>query len=94
MISNAVKVAFLLMAFVIVVAFYFRLRILFAGLRVTSWWRGQTKNKSVGGRENSKHLIGWAFDVTPANKASMDKLRRMGFAKVINESNHLHAQVI
>lgn len=94
MISDAVKILFALLAFVLIVAFYFRLRILFAGLKVTSWWRGTDKNARVKGRANSKHLIGWAFDVVPANKVTMDKLKAMGFAKVINEANHIHVQVI
>jgi hypothetical protein len=71
-----------------------RWRILAAGLRITSWFRTNDKNVRVGGVRTSRHKLGLAFDVTPANSVTMKKLNAMQFAKVLNEGDHFHVEVI
>lgn len=78
---------------VLLVGIFYRLVIFFFGLRVTSWFRSPWKNERVGGMWNSLHMIGWAFDVVPANEATASKLRKVGL-KTLNEGDHIHAQVI
>ena len=91
--SDAAKLLVFSLASILLVAIYFRIRIWAEGFKVTSWFRSPSHNEKVGGKSNSKHLIGWAFDVQPANSVTMDKLRKIGFRVVVNESSHLHAQV-
>lgn len=65
------------------------------GAKVTSWWRGWKKNREVGGVRNSRHLIGWAYDVQPKNEQMWKYLEGLGL-KVLPMDvypNHLHAQV-
>lgn len=78
---------------VLLVGIFYRLVIFFFGFRVTSWFRSPWKNERVGGTWNSLHMIGWAFDVIPANEAVASKLRNLGL-KTLNEGDHIHAQVI
>ena len=87
------KIAAIIAISIFSVGLFYRLRLAFAGLRVTSWWRSPSKNKRVGGKANSKHLFGWAFDVTPNNPATIDKLRSIGFTKIIPEPDHVHVQI-
>ena len=70
-----------------------RLRVSLAGLKVTSWLRSPAKNRAVGGVSSSRHLLGLAFDVRPAAGA-FARLKGMGFAKVINEGDHIHVEVL
>lgn len=86
-------VAIILFA-VIAIAIYYRWRLRLSGVHVTSWWRDPLKNYRVGGKWNSQHLIGWAFDVTPPTTANLIKVREMGFSYVANEGDHIHASVL
>lgn len=63
-------------------------------MRVTSWWRGPSKNREVGGVRGSAHLIGLAWDVAPKNLDHFRYLENLGL-KVLPYSayeDHLHAQ--
>lgn len=68
---------------------YIRIR----GMTVTSWWRSIEKNYSVGGVSNSLHLVGMAWDVVPVNDENAQILRNAGL-RVIDEGDHLHAQIV
>lgn len=89
-----IKLLFAVVATVVVVAVFYRLRLALAGLRVTSWFRHPWKNERVGGVALSRHQFGLAFDVTPVNSAVGEKLRAMGFKLVLNETDHYHVEVI
>lgn len=67
--------------------------LLVPGARVTSWWRSPSKNKAVGGKPNSRHLWGWAFDIVPATAVNERALRRF-FPVVVNEGDHIHVQLV
>lgn len=86
-------IAYAILALVIVGVVY-RCRLYAAGIRVTSWWRTPWKNDEVGGVVLSKHQAGLAFDVTPVTASTLSALRRIGFARIINETNHYHVEVI
>lgn len=88
------RVVFYTAIIIISVAIYYRLRLYFAGITVTSWWRSPFKNKSVGGVDGSLHLIGWAFDTLTPTPAQKIKLKSIGFGSIIDEGTHTHAQVI
>lgn len=79
---------------VFLIAIYYRLRLYFSDIKVTSWWRTPWRNKSVGGVEGSLHLIGWAFDVLTPTPTHKSKLKSIGFGTIIDEGTHTHAQVI
>ena len=63
------------------------------GLTVTSWWRSPWRNEEVGGVYNSLHMAGLAWDVVPVTQENADKLRGIGL-RVIDERDHLHAQIL
>ena len=84
----------IVLAAVVAYVFYKRLRLLFAGLRVTSWYRTPWHNKKVGGVRNSRHLLGLAFDVAPVNDATRHALNKIGFAYILKESDHYHVSII
>lgn len=63
------------------------------GMRITSWYRTPWKNEDVGGMSNSLHLLGWAWDVIPVTAQNEAKLKGLGL-KVVNEGDHLHAQLV
>jgi len=67
--------------------------ILLRGMTVTSWWRSPSKNSEVGGVGDSLHLMGLAWDVIPVTQENYDLLRNAGL-RVIDEGDHLHAQII
>jgi len=92
--DRIVKVIFLAIGVIILVAIFYRLRLYYSGLNVTSWFRSFAKNKSVEGKTFSLHLIGWAYDVIPANKNTILILNSIGFGKVIDEKTHIHAQIL
>lgn len=82
-------------AVVMTVAIFFRWRLsLDKTLTVTSWWRSDEKNAAVGGVAKSKHLIGWAFDIVPVNDLTIQRLKNIGFAKILNEGDHVHVEII
>lgn len=64
----------------------------FRGMTITSWWRSFKKNQDVGGVGNSLHMIGLAWDIVPVTNENAEILRSAGL-KVINEGDHLHAQI-
>lgn len=68
---------------------YIRLR----GMTITSWWRSSKNNWDVGGVRNSLHLIGLAWDVVPVTEENIKILQTAGL-RVIDEGDHLHAQII
>lgn len=72
---------------------YYRVQLWRRGLTVTSWYRTPWHNKRVGGVPNSKHLIGAAFDVVPANNETLYQLRKIGFKKIIDERTHYHVSL-
>jgi predicted Fe-Mo cluster-binding NifX family protein len=62
---------------------------------VTSWYRSHATNERVGGVAASQHLVGTAFDVVvpPGRSArAVAALRAEGFAYVVDEGDHIHAQ--
>ncbi len=65
--------------------------------RVTSWLRTVTHNRAVGGAPESQHLIGTAVDVVPLAPTTWPEiaaaLRGVGFAYVVDEGDHVHAQL-
>ncbi len=69
------------------------LRLLAAGIpgaRVTSWWRSPWRNRAVGGKRFSMHLLGWSVDLAPVTPGTEAAARRV-FPFVVNEGDHLHA---
>ena len=70
----------------------YRLLIANEGMAVTSWWRSFWHNAEVGGVKASLHQIGLAWDVVPVSNENIAKLNAMGLT-VIDEGDHLHAQV-
>jgi hypothetical protein len=78
---------------VIAVGLIFYLLIKAQGMTITSWWRSIDRNRELGGVYNSLHLIGLAWDIIPVTQENHTKLERLGL-KVINEGDHLHAQIL
>lgn len=87
-------VFFAVVALLVVVSFTKRRAISNAGLNVTSGYRTPWHNYKVGGSMFSQHLLGLAWDVTPANSATREKLARIGFGNIMNEGDHYHASVV
>lgn len=92
---NIYKIIFSVLGVILAVAIIFRFRLYLQGrtLKVTSWWRSPWHNIEVGGINYSKHLIGWAFDITPVNDITGRILKNMGFARIINENTHYHVEI-
>jgi hypothetical protein len=65
----------------------------FRGMTITSWWRSPWKNAAVGGVTNSLHMVGLAWDIVPVTYENERALADAGL-KVINEGDHLHAQIV
>lgn len=65
------------------------------GVTLTSWWRSVDHNREVGGADSSQHLIGLAFDfaVPAQHKWSVQGFLRHANWTVLDEGDHLHAQV-
>ena len=62
---------------------------------VTSWYRSPAINASVGGRENSQHLLGTAIDLRK-DKPGFDsavRLRTNPYLEVIEEGDHYHIEL-
>lgn len=87
------KVLLLTIAMIVLVAFMGRALLYYKGLTVTSWWRTPWKNSAVDGKMFSLHLIGWAYDVVPKNRAIHDILDIWPF-KFLVESDHIHLQIL
>lgn len=68
---------------------------LFPGTQVSSWYRTPQRNREVGGAGASQHLIGFAFDLVPPRPvwSSVATWLRQARWTVIDEGDHLHAQV-
>ena len=87
---------FLLTTFIfgmVAVGLIFRLYIGAKGMTVTSWWRTPWKNADVGGASNSFHMLGLAWDVVPVTQENALILRNAGL-RVLDEGDHLHAQIL
>lgn len=93
-INRMIRVIFYAAIFILFVGIYYRYRLYRANVSVSSWLRSPLKNKRVGGSISSLHLIGWAYDVVPATKDNMRKLKEIGFRKIIDEKDHIHVQII
>lgn len=77
---------------VLMLGLIYRLVIASKGMTVTSWWRTPWHNAEVGGVKASLHMLGLAWDVIPVTDENANALRSLGL-KVIDESDHLHAQI-
>tara|TARA_Y100001972_G_scaffold128846_1_gene192123 strand:- start:10045 stop:10485 length:441 start_codon:yes stop_codon:yes gene_type:complete len=53
----------------------------FGPIQINSWFRTVYHNSTVGGSENSKHLLGMAIDVDPKN-ASLEEIK--AYAEILN----------
>lgn len=67
------------------------------GGSVTSWLRSPTRNKNVGGDQNSLHLYGLAVDVVFDDQVG--KFQAMAYAKraglsMLDEETHVHFQAV
>lgn len=87
-----IRVGLLFVLSVIGIGIFYRLLIAYNGFTVTSWWRTPWHNAEVGGVKASLHLLGLAWDVLPVTDANAIALRSLGLT-VINEGDHLHAQI-
>jgi len=66
----------------------------FPGIQVTSWFRTPEKNRIEGGRPESQHLFGLAWDVSaPAEQLEhlVEHMRAAGLTAV-RERRHVHVQ--
>lgn len=90
------RIIFWSIGIIILIGVIYRLRIWAQGgnLTVTSWWRSPWHNDEVGGITYSKHLLGLAFDIVPVNDITGQILKKMGFANIINEQTHFHAEIL
>ena len=52
------------------------LRDRFGPIRISSWYRTVEHNRLIGGTQNSKHLLGMAFDWYPL-KADLEEVQRI-----------------
>lgn len=86
-------VGFFIIGFILALGLFYYIEIRRNGMIVTSWWRTPMKNREVGGVSNSLHLLGLAWDVVPVSGHNKILLERMGL-RVINETDHLHAQLL
>lgn len=87
------RIIILSLAIIILVAFTGRAILAYYGLTVTSWYRTPWKNKEVGGKWLSLHLIGWAYDVVPVNTL-IHSVRDVWPFKFVVESDHIHLQIL
>jgi uncharacterized protein YcbK (DUF882 family) len=88
-----VKYAIYFIGFIVIVALWKRLQLWAINATVTSWYRSPWHNLWVGGKLNSLHQIGWAFDVRGRDPTTVKRLRRK-FKVVVVESDHTHVQII
>jgi len=88
-----VRRGLLFIAFIVLVAIVYRLRLFTVRAKVNSWFRSPWRNFTVGGKWNSLHQIGWAFDVAGTNTGMAIKLRKL-FNVVVVEKDHIHVQII
>lgn len=88
-----IRVGVFLLIFWLTLGAVFYIAIRNNGMTITSWWRSPWRNREVGGVANSLHMIGLAWDVIPATKENKTKLAGLGL-RVIDEGDHLHAQLI
>ena len=71
------------------------IKILIPTATVTSWFRTYEHNKAIGSRfpVNSRHLIGWGYDVVPPSQVNWNGMKAI-FPKVEMEADHIHGQWI
>lgn len=89
-----IRVVFYAAILILFIGLYYRYRIYRANLKVSSWLRSPLKNLRVGGSIFSLHLIGWAYDIVPATKENIRRLKEIGFRKVVDEKDHIHVQIL
>jgi hypothetical protein len=77
-----------------VVRFIGTLQPLTSGLRltVTSGFRSRARNAQAGGKPNSQHLVGLAFDFTGPDVEVLRARARAAGLVPIDEGDHLHIQ--
>jgi uncharacterized protein YcbK (DUF882 family) len=85
--------AILVLLIIAALGYTYYLLIQAQGMRITSWFRTPWKNDEVGGVAGSLHLLGWAWDIVPVSGENERKLKDLGL-KVVNEGDHLHAQLL
>ncbi len=61
------------------------------GVKVTSWWRGPSENRHVGGKPDSQHLLGLAIDLVPVTGALLANLTQVGLL-AFDDGDHIHVQ--
>jgi len=83
----------LFIALVIMIGVTYAIIIRLNGMQITSWWRTPWHNAAVGGTLWSLHQFGLGWDVIPVNEKNRELLAGLGL-KVINEGDHLHAQIV
>lgn len=90
-------IIFSIVMFIVFVAVAYRVALWLRGFKVTSWYRTPWKNEDVGGVKNSRHLIGWAFDLVPGGPAALKKFKDtfpLPVGDVVDEGTHLHIEVL
>jgi hypothetical protein len=63
---------------------------------ITSWIRTEARNKRVGGKANSTHLMGFGLDLVPddpARKRSLIDAAHEAGLDAVDEGNHVHIEV-
>lgn len=64
-------------------------------LSVTSWWRSHKRNKAVGGKDDSRHLVGLAVDIVLDEGQDAVAFVKLAVAlglEVLAEGDHYHVQ--
>lgn len=90
--STTIRIGIAAILILLSVGIVYRLLIYFNGMTVTSWWRSFWHNAEVGGVKTSLHQLGLAWDILPVTQANIETLNALGLT-VINEQDHLHAQI-
>lgn len=83
----------MILALIFALGYTYYLLLTAQGMRITSWWRTPWHNAAVGGVSASLHQLGLAWDVIPVTEENEIRLRSYGL-RVINEGDHLHAQIV
>lgn len=92
MVTVTVRVGVFFVLAIVAIGVIYRILIAYNGMTVTSWWRSFWHNVEVGGKATSLHQVGLAWDCIPVNAENEHRLKSLGLT-VVNEGDHLHAQV-